>query len=345
MLYQNVELHNVAELVPQDGGVRLFRFPSAAVTTVNKMMGATRGRSATGCEIRFVTDANTVWVTMEAMAHDVALTVLRGDLVYQKLTLRAGGRQVIEIARPGQIDDVGDAFFADGEGERFSPQVWRIYISSEAAHCIFYSVEGLDAPVRPPHDREVPGRRFIAYGSSITHGCWTIDTLNSYPQIAARELGVDVLCKGMAGSCQCEKAISDYLAREECDFATLELGVNMYHLDTPEFESRVRYLLTEMRRVQPARPFFVITPFVSRYSDGPKQTDRQKHAAFVDILHRLTAKIAPDTAEVIDGTAVLDRRQGLCYDCLHPSEYGHMRMGVNLARMLSASPLLIDILN
>lgn len=50
------------------------------------------------------------------------------------------------------------------------------------------------------------------YGSSITHWCWAIDARNSYAYRAGQMLGMDVLNKGLSGSCEIEKECVDYIA-------------------------------------------------------------------------------------------------------------------------------------
>ena len=39
----------------------------------------------------------------------------------------------------------------------------------------------------------------------------------------------------------------------------------------------------------------------------------------------------------IEGTKIMDSGSYLCYDMVHPSDYGHIRMGENLARIITES--------
>lgn len=334
MIYNNVEIFNVEKLrkTPDGSGVILERFPPD-VTEMLKGRGSFISRSNTGCEIRFLTTATTVWITMEAMVSDASLTVFLGDFVYQKLTLKEGKKTTIQLTQNECFNNVGKEFM-QSIPHRFNHNVWRIYIGNENSHCVFYEANGLDGVVRPPFKNEIPKKRWLAYGSSITHGCWTDDTSNSYINQAARLLGVDVLCKGMSGSCQCEKEMANYLANAKWDFITLELGVNMYGFKTKDFKKRVEYLIETVHEAQPDKKVFVITPFANYNSFGPDKDLVEKHKDYVDILRDIVEKLHAENVAVINGDDILDSYTYFCYDLVHPSEFGHARMGENLYKIL-----------
>lgn len=57
---------------------------------------------------------------------------------------------------------------------------------------------------RPPLPDELPEKRWLAYGSSITNGAFPGLHHNSYIYHAARIAGLDVLNHGISGSCLCD---------------------------------------------------------------------------------------------------------------------------------------------
>ena len=334
MIYNNVELHNVDELTPASdkSGVILNRFPQQ-VTEAQKGRGAVMSRSDTGCEIRFVTSATTTWVTMEAMVKDVLLTIFCGDYYYSRITLEQGKKTTFQLNKNEAFDLIDKEVLASLP-KRFNHNVWRIYISSEESYCIFYDVNGLDGTVRPPFDNETPKRKWLAYGSSITHGALASDTSNSYIQHAARLLNADVMCKGMSGSCYCEKEVANYIANAKWDFATFELGVNMYGFKTKDFKKRVQYLIETVHEAQPDNKAFVITPYASHYSFGINKDMVDKNKDYVEILKEVVTNLHSENVTLIDGGNILDSCTYLCSDLLHPSDYGHVRMGENLYKIL-----------
>ena len=65
--------------------------------------------------------------------------------------------------------------------------------------------------------------------------------------------------------------------------------------------------------------------------------DKDRNDKFVDygeILKQIKEEINSENLILIDGEEVLDSFSYLCYDMVHPSEYGHVRMGENLANIL-----------
>ncbi|MCD8482625.1 MAG: GDSL-type esterase/lipase family protein [Verrucomicrobia bacterium] len=161
-----------------------------------------------------------------------------------------------------------------------------------------------------------------------------------YPYQAARRLKVDVLNKGLSGSCR-------YLSRRRWTFwpmktsgtfASLELGVNMRELFTPEeFAQRSRYLVKTLRAAKPNAPLFLITHFTNRdhfseSEDGAKTRANQQ--AFDAHIRQLATDYRDDNVYLIEGRDVLTDFTGLSADLLHPSAHGHMIMGENLARVM-----------
>lgn len=333
MNYKNIDLHNVEEIrtTPDKSGVMIYRFPFDVIDML-KEAGSYESRSNTGCEIRFITNASIIWLTMEAVKNDAVLTVFLGDIIYKRYVLKAGVKTTLQLEKNAEFGKV-DQEIINSLNKRFPISLWRICINNNAT-CILYDVNGLDGFIRPPMPEELPEKKWLAYGSSITHGCWTDDTSNSYIQIAARMLGVDVLCKGMSGSCKCEREMANYIKKADWDFATLELGVNMYKLKTKEFKKRVHYMINEVYNANKDKKVFVFTPFPSYFSFGLDKDKTEKHTDYVRILTEIVEEIKSDNVILIRGEEILNDNSYLCYDMLHPSEYGHQRMGENLYNKL-----------
>ena len=329
MIYENVELHHVSEIKKRpDGGVQLLRIPEKVLHQMND--GARRvGLESIGCEVRFVTPASGCYVTVGAGTNDSDVIVYRGPFQHSRHTVPAGTTKVLILDKPAKLDGIRPEV---AKSFAFSPNLWRIIFNRHIG--IFHGIESFGYPVRPPTKEELPKKRWLAYGSSITHS----NAYDGYPFQTARRMGVDLLNCGLSGSCHCETAIADFLAsRGDWDFATMELGINMRGGFTPEeFRKRAEYLIRTMVEKNPAKPIAVITHFPTDMTfasvlDKNGETELKFEESLRDIVHHLKH----DNLRVIDGGDVLDRYDGHSVDLIHPGQFGHAVMGENLARILT----------
>jgi hypothetical protein len=341
LIHDSIAFHNVAELEPVAGlaGLRLQRFPEF----VREHLGFkshSRGRfmshRAAGCELRFVTEGAFVRISLSALECDTMVVVYKGDHAHSRHYLPAGVVTSLFLEDPpwfAQVDATQLQF------RRFAPNVWRVMFHQDAVAC-FHHLDPFCFPVRPPGPDETPALTWLAYGSSITFGGNAFHPSNAYVQHAANLLKVDVLCKGMPGSCLCEPEVGAYLAGlPGWDFATLELGVNLVDWATPdEFEILARNLIATVHAARPDAPVFVIDIFPNRANH---LLDRDSPAAiftplFNAIIPRLVTECAHRNVRLIDGRTVLADFSGLSSDLLHPSDQGHIAMGDALARLLGS---------
>lgn len=322
-----IEVHNaVPEVADGQNGWKLPRYPRAVRAVLN-----TRGRwvaaKSTGVELRFVCAGPDAAVTLTNLGEAADATVRRGSFWYAKLHLPAGATRQFLMSRPPNFTEVDPVVLGSGG---WSPEVWRIQFDN--ADLLLNDVDPLGSALRPPAPAEKPALRWLAYGSSITHA-----DLEGYPFVAAQNLRVDVLNKGMSGSCHIETEAADWLSSLEFDFATLELGINMRGQFEPEaFEQRVRYLLKRMRAQHPEAPLVLITHFLNRdhHRIGPTSPATLHQAAYDDILRRLQKEAGDPLLHLIEGTELLTEFGLLAVDMIHPTHEGHSQMGINLAQRL-----------
>ena len=326
MIFNNIELHNVCETeCTEDNGVYLRRFP-ASVRAVLSGASLARAKNSSGCEIRFVSESGEVYVTLMSKDNDSYVYTFSGDYLCERIFLPKDTKSTICIKRPLQQLGI-DKNILRG---RFDTSVYRVFISC-SCECVFYEVHDSNNSVKLPEDDVKPKIRWYAYGSSITQGIWSIISPNSYIQYAAQRLGADVFCKGMSGTCFCEKEMIDYLADcDEWDFITMEIGVNMYEFTLEEFSNRVNYAVHTVCQKNRKKSVFVITPFPNVSSFGRGLALQEKHNKFTDILMHL----GEPNLKIIEGKAILDDYTYLSHDLLHPTDYGHVRMGENLTQIL-----------
>lgn len=341
MIYQHVQLFNVDQIEETGSSIRLHRIPQ----TVQRQLGYqdhSRGRLiaqyTTGCEIRFVTNGPIAAVTLEAIHESGEVLIYQGDYLYQRRYLPHGKPTRLMLEDHTREHQIPDDILHSG---RFAPHVWRIIICHDFI-CALHAIDDFGYAMRSPHRGETPATQWMAYGSSITHGAGAQLHTNAYIMSAARHLGIDVLNKGMGGSCLIESAMADYLATTEWDMATLELGVNMRNLFTPEeFRNRSHYLMRRIREEKPRHPVALITIFPNFATYTPHNTlAKEREAAYNTIIRELYEDYRHDgVTHLIEGADILQQFGWLTGDLIHPSEYGHFRMGQALAEHLH--PLLL----
>ncbi|TCT16356.1 lysophospholipase L1-like esterase [Natranaerovirga pectinivora] len=338
MIYDNLEFHNVMELQKKDGfsGLRLQRFPEEIRYSLgyeDDKRGRIASQTSTGCEVRFVTDSKKIRLYLSALDGDGEVLVYNGNFYYGKYTLKSGVITTIHLEADERFEEVNPEIL---QGYSFSHKVWRIAMN-RGFSAVYHGIDVCGCTIRPPKENEVPKLRWLAYGSSITHGVESISHNNSYVEQAAKRLGVDVLCNGISGACLCEKEVADYMAtRNDWDFITLELGVNMrVHFEPEEFEKRARYIIKKVIENNPDKPVIIITIFPNR-SLYLKQPDKiyYRNIEYNKILNEIHREFNANNLHIIQGDSILTNFSGLSSDLLHPSDDGHILMGENLAKKL-----------
>lgn len=64
----------------------------------------------------------------------------------------------------------------------------------------------------PPQIGQEQRARYLAYGSSITHGSSVVGPTETYAMRVARLLGMDLINLGFAGSAHFDDALATYIA-------------------------------------------------------------------------------------------------------------------------------------
>jgi lysophospholipase L1-like esterase len=344
MNYENTELHNTVEIEPAaGGGVHVRRYPKAVRECLSPL-GRMVSQESAGCELRFVTEAESIRVAVSSLPsplapyelHNQDLFVFRGDFFHSHVRLEPGKVNHIHLA------DIGGAVESCFLGlkpevrdtDYFAHNVWRILFGRYAA--VLHEVDTYGYPTRPPTTDEKPKQRLLCYGSSITNGASPTLYHLCYAQVAARLLKADCLNQGLSGSCYCEKEVADYLAgRDDWDMISLELGVNMRgEFTAEEFQARSRYLVEQVISKHPDKPVFLITIFPNGQSpQNAREPDdmQRKQEAFNQILRDTVADLRHPPLHLVEGSDILTNYSGMTRDLIHPGDYGHIEMGHNLA--------------
>ena len=333
MIYESVELHNVAEVKKIDGqgGVRMQRVPESVrdkltPRTQEKMLGPA------GAEIRFVTQEDRASVTLSSSKGKGTATVFFGPFYARKEEIIGSQPKTINIEFP--CGKLGHLSKKVAEKLYFSPKVCRIVLRKGNIH--LHNVKG---NVRLPDKSQTPSLQMLSYGTSITHGMAASAFHLSYAAQTAFRLRVDLVNLGVGGACFCEPVIADYIAqRSDWQFATLCLSVNMLNsgFTTGEFKERTSYLIKKIAESDPHRLIFCISilPFFTDWTNFVKENTKATPNEFRQILADVVASLNLPNVHLIEGPDLLTYIGGLTCDLIHPSDFGMIQIAENLAARL-----------
>ncbi|NOU67101.1 lipase [Paenibacillus sp. LMG 31461] len=333
-MINGVAFHNICEMEEREGmpGKQLQRFPQSVRTAISGW-GRTSAALASGCELRFVTEASRVQIKLSSLETEGKVMIFQGNFFHSVQTLLPGIISTLDLVSREEFTEVEPRFL---ESNTFSFRVWRICFDGFRA--VLHGIDATDYPVVLPQPGETPELKMIAYGSSITQGEGASSNYNSYVQHAAHRLGFDVLNLGLSGSCLCEPEVADFIAeRNDWQIAFFELGINMRKVYTvAEFRDRVSYLLDRVITMHPYDPIFITTiyPNKSTFLKDGDNLLAVREMEFNEVLREYAARKNHPYLYVIEGSDVLTDFSSLTADLIHPSDYGHIRMGEHLAKLM-----------
>ena len=226
-----------------------------------------------------------------------------------------------------------------------------------------------DAPVDPAADGTRPV--WVHHGSSISQGSNALRPTGTWPAVASRIAGVEVINLGFGGSSLLDPFVGRVIRDTPADVISLKLGINLVNTDLMRiraFGPAVHGLLDTIRDGHPTTPILVISPiFCGIHEDtpGPGAFDLEALARG-EIRFRATGLPAEIAAGKLTLTSirrelarlVTERRRAdphLSYldgltlygpadaeqrplpDALHPDEATHRLLGERFAPLLTRS--------
>jgi hypothetical protein len=144
---------------------------------------------------------------------------------------------------------------------------------------------------RRSHDRvaAVRRRRWVHYGSSISHCMEAEHPTGTWPAVVARSSDVDLYSLGLAGQCQLDQFAARTIRDLPADLISLKLGINVVNADSMReraFVPAVHGLLDTIRDGHPDAPIVVISPIICPTAeDHPGPTLPNEEGTF-DVIER-----------------------------------------------------------
>lgn len=322
-LSPSVQLHNWVETAPHlgTGPDAWLRIPETLRVSLNDS-ARQRAFHTAGCELRFRLRSPGFRIRVRACEvgapqHGGGLAqVLFGD--YSHTYFPVGLDPVdIEITTPDL-----DVLEASARNPLFHPRLVRVLWPTHSAICECT----LDGDFAPPEPGDIPTRRILHYGSSITQGSGSLTSRESWAGQCARQLRADLINLGFGGGCHCEPEMTDYLcARNDFDLAVIETGINMGGLDQDLAHERVEHLMRSFTAAHPDKPVFFVGVFPCAEDLRTNYTGAMQ--GFRDLVQRVVHDIDSPHVHYLQGNQAMDPDTGLTTDLVHPSPAGMIQIG------------------
>ena len=212
-----------------------------------------RAEAASGIRMRFFTDSRHVALRVrhhlpELMPAEPVYDLVTGDgsIIRRTATKISGTSDEVRFGPLDQTDGTIELWLPPGLGV-----IVQSLLLDEGAH-----VEA----------RADGSPRWVVYGSSITHCAWVPSPTETWPAIAARELGWHLTSLGFNGGCHLDPLIARAMARLPADRFTLKLGINVHNLQTLRertFAPLVHGFISTLRDKHEQTPITIVSPIIS----------------------------------------------------------------------------------
>lgn len=330
MIYKNIEIHNIAELVEYgDGSISWKRVPSEVLNEMECKTPDYVVCNSTGVELRFVIKGESATIRMSTLTNDPksfnTFHVYRGGIqggyedheIHRHVTAEIEDFVITKSPNMAKLKKMTEEIGYDWDCE-----VVRIIF--DRGHYRIYDIIG---DVVPPSYEQCPKKTLLSYGSSITHGSNSIDASHAWVSQVAYNLNMDARNLGMAGSCMIEPKMAEYIASEgekgNWDIATLELGINVLGWPQEKIISRVENIIRQVAGRNADKPVFVISPF---YYCGEYFDENNNAKNWRRIIKEIIDELNYKNVTYINGLDVLDNMSYISADEVHPNIYGVQRI-------------------
>ncbi len=179
-----------------------------------------------------------------------------------------GASTVIDLSTGVPTTTVGPTHTTRFDGLAPEPKHVEIWLP----HNETIEVRGLraDAPIEAAAPT---GRTWLHHGSSISHGSNATHPLGTWPAVASRLAGVELLNLGFGGSALLDQFTARTIRDTPADAISLKLGINLLNTDLMRlraFGPAVHGFLDTIRDGHPTTPLLVISPiFCAIHEDTP----------------------------------------------------------------------------
>jgi hypothetical protein len=340
------------------------RLPAAALAQSPDPAVAAIARMTSGVRLAFETDSPFVALDVLETGFQIVGDARRAStfdlLIDGKLAKRAeasgGPTIVIDVGKlppdmriePGLPTAVR---FEDLGNQSKSVEIWLPHTAMVRLLAMHIATGATVGPA--PKSRRV----WAHYGSSISHGMEADGPSETWPAIAARNAGLDILHLGLAGQCHVDGFVARAIRDSDTDLISLKLGINVVNGDSMReraFRPAVHSFLDTIREKKPTTPIIVISPIYCPSAEDHPGPSIRKGTAFTVVPRDAQLSVGALSLKriraILEETVATRRGQGdtnLHYvdglelfgksderdlpDALHPNASGLKRMGERFA--------------
>ena len=196
------------------------------------------------------------------------------------------------------------------------------------------------ANVRPLEDGR---KRWITYGSSITHCIGAEAPTQTWPSIVAREVNLNLTNLGVSGQCHLDFLIAKIIRDRPADFLSICAGANACSdssLNARSFASSLIGFVQAVREKHPVTPLLLISPiFTAETAPNRVGWTMENYREAVAETAEVLRQNGDHHVRYVNGLELFDESLAhLMRDGWHPNADGYKMMGKNFLER--AGPIL-----
>jgi hypothetical protein len=368
-------LRGAVEIERTPRGIRPHRLTARALAQAADPQLASAEEQPSGVRLAFRTAASTVELDVVPTKRDYVGAPPRPDGVYD---LVVDGRPAGQAtALGGDVDtiDMTTGAVEHREGPpvtlRFAdlgsdPKDVEIWLPHDEATLL------VDLRADAPIEAAAPTGRpvWVHHGSSISHGSNAGHPTGTWPALAARLGGVELVNLGFSGSALLDQLAARTIRDLPADLISVKIGINLVNTDAMRlraFRTAVHGFLDTVRDGHPSSPLLVVSPILCpiheqvpgptamelsglaygqlRFSAAGDPAEVAAGKLTLEVIRGELARIVAERAttdphlHLLDGRELYgeqDHAELPLPDDLHPDAAGHERMGERFARLALA---------
>ncbi len=309
--------HGHVSVEEKENGLRPWRLPikDIALFPPDQALPGPGGKCS-GVRLRLKTDANKIGLRVEPLD-----LIRHFDLVIEN--------ELISSQRLSENEEQV-TFENIPEGE----QVVEIWLPSNSEVTLRSIQLNKEASCSKADD---PRKRWITYGSSISHCGGAHSPARTWPATAARKRNLNLTNLGYGGNCHFEPMVAMMIREMPADFISLKLGINVQggcSLSTRTFKPAVIGLIKIILEKHAQTPIAVISPIICPNREETKNkvdlSLQDMRNEIEDAVRRLENSGVTNLT-YFDGRKLFGQELVADYlpDGLHPNGDGYEAMGLN----------------
>jgi lysophospholipase L1-like esterase len=345
-------------------GVSPRRLPDWTRLQVPKVMDA-MVRMPSGVRLAFSTDAQEIRLTVQTSrlefppqpARPAVFDLVVDGAVIQSHATTGGNTIRLDRTDPGKFEllrgEPDEIVFKDLTPGLKACEIWLPHNAYVELRALEIDDGATLSPVPAPTTR-----RWIHYGSSISHCLEALQPTGVWPAVAARLGGMHLQSLGFGGQCHLDQFVARTIRNSDADLISLKVGINVINGDTLReraFTPALHGFLDTIREGKPDTPIVLVSPIICPSAEtrpGPTVPDASGRfvtlpgheeiqtgcLTLVRVREILAEAVAARRAagdanlHYLDGLSLFGADDaGDLPDDLHPNPEGYIRMGHRFA--------------